>query len=418
MRKPFNQKIVVFGIYLSTCLIFGYFLGVARHHNLNKTDSAETGTLAGLFVPKKPQFEPTEAKLIAVGDILMHMSVIRSGYNPDKKVYNFDSLFQEAKPIISTGDWAIANLETTVAGRKLGYSGYPLFNTPAQIVDAAKQAGFNVLTTANNHALDKGEKGLINTIKNIRSRGVAHVGTATSEQEAAKLLIIKKKNISMAILAYTYGTNGIPIPQGKNYLVSLIDEDKILKDIAKARKQGADVVTICLHFGSEYERQPNAKQKQLVQRLIKGGADIILGSHPHVVQPYQVFKVKEKDKKIRTRVAIYSMGNFIGNQVGKYRNLGVIFSVNIRKSSTGESVDISEVKAMPTWIYKYRQNNQLSFRVLPIEAVVRNPNNSLLPKNIYPFLNNQLFEMNKHLNSEKYFPTIKERDYIAILNHS
>lgn len=178
----------------------------------------------------------TEARLIAVGDILMHMSVIRSGYNPKKKVYNFKNIFKQVKPIVSTGDWAIANLETTVAGSKLGYSGYPLFNAPAQIVDAAKWAGFNVLTTANNHTLDKGEKGLINTIKNIRARGVVPVGTATSPQEASKILIIKKKNISMAIMAYTYGTNGIPIPRGKNYLVSLIDEDKILKDIARARK--------------------------------------------------------------------------------------------------------------------------------------------------------------------------------------
>jgi hypothetical protein len=135
----------------------------------------------------------TEARLIAVGDILMHMSVIRSGYNPKKKVYNFKNIFKQVKPIISTGDWAIANLETTVAGSKLGYSGYPLFNAPAQIVDTAKWAGFNVLTTANNHTLDKGEKGLINTIKNIRARGVVPVGTATSPQEASKILIIKKK---------------------------------------------------------------------------------------------------------------------------------------------------------------------------------------------------------------------------------
>ncbi|MCX7595981.1 MAG: CapA family protein [Fischerella sp.] len=341
----------------------------------------------------------TEARLIAVGDLLMHMSVIRSGYNPKKKVYNFKNIFKQVKPIISTGDWAIANLETTVAGSKLGYSGYPLFNAPAQIVDAAKWAGFNVLTTANNHALDKGEKGLINTIKNIRTRGIVPVGTATSPQEASKILIIKKKNISMAIMAYTYGTNGIPIPRGKNYLVSLIDEDKILKDIARARKQGADVVTICLHFGTEYQRLPNAQQKRLVRRLIRGGADIILGSHPHVVQPYQIFKVRGKDKKIRTRVAIYSMGNFIGNQVGKYRNLGVIFSVKLRRRFPEGNVEITRVEAIPTWIYKYKRNNQLKFRVLPIEAVVSNPNDTFLPEPMYRVLNNYFLDINSHLKS-------------------
>src|SRR5207237_5618258 len=122
---------------------------------------------------------------------------------------------------ISTGDWAIANMETTLAGSELGYEGYPLFNAPAQIVDAAKKVGFNIFITANNHAMDKGEKGVINTINNIRARGVPSVGTATSAKEAEKILLINRNNIYMAIMAYSFGTNGIPIPPGKNYLVSL-----------------------------------------------------------------------------------------------------------------------------------------------------------------------------------------------------
>ncbi|MFB2979688.1 CapA family protein [Microseira sp. BLCC-F43] len=338
-----------------------------------------------------------EAKLIAVGDILMHLALTRSGYNPQKKTYNFDHFFPEVKPIITQGDWAIANLETPVAGPELGYSEFPLFNAPAQIVDAAKKTGFNILTTANNHALDKGERGVINTIKNVRSRGVALVGTATSAKEAEKILIVNKNNISMAILAYTYGTNGIPIPQ--KYLVSLIDEKKIIKDIAKARKQGADVVTICLHFGDEYQRQPNARQKQLVQRLIAAGADIILGNHPHVVQPYQIFKVRGKDGKLRTRVAIYSLGNFIAYQLGNYKDIGVIFSVKIRKRFPEKTVEITQVEAIPTYTQNYRLNNRLNFRVLPIEAVVNRQKDSLIPASKYPVLKRQLIEMKRHLKS-------------------
>lgn len=159
------------------------------------------------------------------------------------------------------------------------------------------------------------------------------------------------------------------------------------------------MVTICLHFGTEYQRLPNAQQKRLVRRLIRGGADIILGSHPHVVQPYQIFKVRGKDKKIRTRVAIYSMGNFIGNQVGKHRNLGVIFSVKMRRRFPEGNVEITQVEAIPTWIYKYKRNNQLKFRVLPIEAVVTSSNNSLIPTPMYPVLENYLAEMNNHLKS-------------------
>lgn len=349
----------------------------------------------------QPKSYTKEAKLIAVGDILMHLALTRSGYNPQNKTYNFDHFFKEVKPIIAKGDWAIANLETPVAGSEFGYSEFPIFNAPAQIVDAAKKTGFNILTTANNHALDKGEKGVINTIKNVRSRGLALVGTATSAKEAEKILIVNKNNISMAILAYTYGTNGIPIPQGKNYLISLIDENKIIKDIAKARKQGAEIVTICLHFGDEYQRQPNARQKQLVQRLIAAGADIILGNHPHVVQPYQIFKVRGKDGKLRTRVAIYSLGNFIAYQLGNYKDIGVIFSVNIRKRFPEKTVEITQVEAIPTWTQNYRLNNKLNFRILPIEAVVNRQKDALIPASKYPILKRQLIEMKRHLKSLK-----------------
>lgn len=382
-------------------LFIALIWGCDAQKPLNNTGSAQTQPAAQPATPPKPKSYTKEAKLVAVGDLLLHPSVVRSGYNAQQKTYNYDHFFKEVKPIIATGDWAIANLETPVAGPEFGFSGFPLFNVPAEIVDAAKKAGFNVLTTANNHALDKGEKGLINTLKNVRSRGVAVVGTAASASEASELLIIKKQDISMAILAYTYGTNGIPIPAGKNYLVSLINEEKILKDIARARKQGADIVTVCLHFGEEYQRQPNEQQKQLVRRLIQSGADIILGNHPHVVQPYQIFKVRGTDGKLRTRVAIYSLGNFIANQYGKYRNLGVIFSVKVRKRFPEKTLEIVQVEAMPTWVHKYRSNNRMTFRVLPLEPIVNRANDPLLPKSEYPALKNQLIEMNNHLKSMK-----------------
>lgn len=356
--------------------------------------------------PKPVKSYTKEAKLVAVGDLLMHMSLTRSGYIPQQKTYNFDGFFTEVKPIISSADWAIANVETTLAGAEMGYSGYPLFNAPAQLVDAAKKAGFNVLTTANNHSLDKGEKGLINTINNIRSRGVASTGTARSAKEAAQILMVKKNDINMAILAYTYGTNGIPIPKGKGYLVSLINEGKIINDIARARKQGADVVTVALHFGNEYQRQPDARQKQLVERLIKAGADIILGNHPHVVQPYQVFRVKGKDGKLKTRTAIYSLGNFIANQNGKYRNLGVIFSVKVRKNFPQKTVEIAEVEALPTAIDKYTLNNKLNFRVLPLSATLSRKEVPFLSSQERLILKDQLFEMKSHVKSMGEYKTI------------
>jgi poly-gamma-glutamate synthesis protein (capsule biosynthesis protein) len=368
--------------------------------NANNTQRTESQAPIAAAVTVKPKAYIKEAKLIAVGDIMMHSTQTRSGYDAKRQTYNFDGFFTPVKNILSTGDWVIGNLETPLAGEAAGgYTGYPLFNAPAQLVDAAKKAGFNILTTANNHALDRGEKGVIRTIANIRERKIASTGTAVSAAEASRVLISTKNNISLAILAYTYGTNGIPIPQGKDYLVSLIDEKKIVKDIAKARKQGADIVTISLHFGEEYQRQPNAQQKQLVENLLKAGADIILGSHPHVVQPYKMFNFKGKNGKIRKAVAIYSMGNFISGQTKDYTDLGVIFQVNIRKKFPEKTAEIAGVKTFPTWVHRYTLNNKSNYRVLPLAKTVTDKKDSLLATSQYPVLKKYLQDMNNHLNS-------------------
>lgn len=365
----------------------------------NNTQRIESQPLIAA-VSVKPKPEIKEAKLIAVGDIMMHSTQTRSGYDAKRQIYNFDSFFAPVKNILSKGDWVIGNLETPLAGEDVGgYTGYPLFNAPATLADAAKKAGFNILTTANNHALDRGEKGVIRTIANLRDRQFAFTGTSASATQASKPLISTKNNISLAILAYTYGTNGIPIPKGKDYLVSLIDEKKIVKDIAKARKQGADIIAISLHFGDEYQRQPNPQQKQLVENLLKAGADIILGSHPHVVQPYKIFKFPGKNGKTRKAVAIYSMGNFISGQMKDYTDLGVIFQVTIRKKFPEKTAEITGIKALPTWVHRYTLNNQLKYRVLPLEQTVTQKKDALLATSQYPVLSGYLQEINKHLDS-------------------
>ncbi len=341
----------------------------------------------------------TEAKLIAVGDIMMHGMQIKSGYNSPTKTYSYQSFFTEVKDILSTGDWVIGNLETTLAGPESGYTGYPLFNAPATLADAIKWAGFNILTTANNHSLDRREKGVLKTLENLRDRDIYPVGTAASLAESQQILMVEKNEILMAFLAYTYGTNGIPIPQGKDYLVNLIDEEKIIQDINRAKQKGADIVTVALHFGAEYQRLPNAQQKQLVESLVNGGADIILGSHPHVVQPYKIFKIPTENGETRQAVVIYSMGNFISNQTKKYTDLGVIFKVNIRKSFPEETIEFSAVEALPTWVHRYRKNGKLNFRVLPLEQVITTKNDPLLQSKDYSLLEKYLTQMNSHINS-------------------
>lgn len=350
-----------------------------------------------LTKPPKPKRYTTEAELIAVGDIMMHGSQIKSGYNPQTKTYNYNHFFTEVQPILSAGDWVVGNLETTLAGEAAKYTGYPLFNAPDTLADAIKQAGFNILTTANNHSLDRKEAGVLKTLENVRQRGLEPVGTDSSAEEAQEILVVEKNDISMAFLAYTYGTNGIPIPKGKDYLVALIDQDKIIADINQAEQLGFDIITVALHFGSEYQRQPNQQQKQLVKSLVEAGADIILGSHPHVVQPYEIFESEEMGE-VRKAVAIYSMGNFVSNQRGNYKDLGVIFTVKLTKHFPDETVEITSVNGIPTWVHRYWENNQYQFRILPIEATLKAKNDPLLTASQYQKLAQDLEKMKTHIH--------------------
>ena len=391
-RKPseFLTGIVILGVFLIS--------GCDRLSNSNSTVADQTAPVQPVE-PPPPQPYTREAKLVAVGDIMMHGSQIKSGYNSSSKTYNYDSFFTEVKEIISRGDWKIGNLETTLAGPETGYTGYPLFNAPDTLADAIKNAGFNVLTTANNHSLDRREAGALKTLENVRKRGIEPVGTAASAEEAEEILILEKNEISMAILAYTYGTNGIPIPDGKDYLVNLIDEAEIVEDIQAAEDLGVDVVTVALHFGSEYQRQPNQQQKKLVKSLVDAGADIILGSHPHVVQPYEIFERTDESGTPKKAVAIYSMGNFISNQRGNYKDLGVIFKVNIKKSFPEETIELTEIQAVPTWVHRYWASDKYNFRILPLEQTVTEKNDPLLPKSEYSVLSRYLDEMNRHIHS-------------------
>lgn len=379
---------------------FLIFIG-GCNRNTTPTETSEAVAEITATQPPKPQPYTKEAELVAVGDIMMHGAQIKSGYNPTTKTYNYDNFFKEVKGILSSGDWVIGNLETTLAGPETGYTGYPLFNAPDPLADGIKKAGFNIISTTNNHSLDRGEKGVLKTLENVQKRGLISVGTAASAEAANQIAIVKKNNISMAILGYSYGTNGIPIPQGKDYLVSLIEPKKIIQDITKARSSGVDIVTVILHFGSEYQRQPNTEQKTLVKQLVNAGADIILGSHPHVVQPYQIFEQTGKLGKPKKAVVIYSMGNFISNQREKYRDLGVIFKVNIVKHFPDQTIEIKDIQTVPTWVHRYWQNGKYQFRILPIQQVLKSRQDPLLSEGDYQQLEIDLNNMNRHLNSLK-----------------
>lgn len=308
----------------------------------------------------------TQVHIMAVGDIMMHMPQVNAGRTSEG--YNFTPFFEDVKPLFDQADLVLGNLETTLSGSELGYSGFPRFNSPDEVADSLKKAGFDVITTANNHSIDKGEEGLLRTLDQLDRVGLNYTGTFRTEEDREHILMITKNEISIAVLAYTYGMNGLTIPRGRNYLVNLLDAEKMERDIKTAKGLGADIVAVNIHFGHEYHRQSSLDQREWVNRLFDWGADLIFGSHPHVLQPYEVREWVSEEGEQRQGVVIYSLGNFISNQRKQTRDIGGIMSIQIRK--TGELIEIEEVEFIPTWVHRFWNGNKRGYRVLPMAEML------------------------------------------------
>jgi hypothetical protein len=354
-----------------------------------------------------PQPKVSYLQVMAVGDIMMHSPQITAGHTIDG--YDFAPFFEDVKPLFHQADVVIGNLETTMSGPDLGFSGYPLFNSPDELADALKEAGFDVITTANNHSLDGREKGLLRTLEQLDRVDLKHTGTFKSEEDRNQILIIEKNNISMAILAYTYGTNGIPIPKGKEYLVNLIDKKEIERDIKEAKKLGADIVAVSIHLGYEYHSQPNPEQKELVDLLFEWGADLIFGSHPHVLQPFEERQWITEKGEYKQGVVIYSLGNFISNQRIKPRDIGGILSIEIKK--TGDDIDIGEVELIPTWVHRFWNGSNREYRILPIGELLEVREYPVLGEEDYLQLEQRWYqETMNHVNPEQRNTLNSKRD--------
>ncbi len=316
----------------------------------------------------RAQQEKTVIELAMVGDIMVHADQLASAYDSKSRIYSFQGFFEDVREYLSSADLTLGNLETIVAGREKGYSGYPQFNTPREILTALREAGFDVLTTANNHSMDRRQTGVLKTIEHLDQEGLQHTGTFSSPEERARPLIIEVRGFKVAILAYTYGTNGIPVPEGKSYLVNLLDLEQIRGDIGRAREWGADIVLVSLHFGVEYRRSPGEQEKQLVEEVFRAGADIVAGSHPHVLQPMVRRDLLNDAEGL---FVAYSLGNFISGQRGRYKDSGAIVRLKLEKDMTTGKVKLLEAACIPTWVHKYRENGKTRFRVIAVEKAVR-----------------------------------------------
>ena len=322
--------------------------------------------------PQPPQETVTYGTLMAVGDIMVHTPQLPAYYDAEADRYFFDAWFRHVAPIFSTGDWVVGNLETPLAGADLKYTGFPRFNAPPELAEALRSAGFDLVSTANNHALDRGFAGIQRTLHNVRQAGLIPFGTHETEEEAKLPVIVEKNGIRIGFLAYTYGTNGIPLPKDKPFAVNLIDLGQIGEDIRRLKQSGADLVSVSLHFGNEYQRLPSEEQIRTARAVVGLGADIILGSHPHVVQPYDIIEVPAEESatgEARRGVVIYSLGNFISNQTGDWKDVGLIFSVKIRKTVRPDGASVTElegVELQPTWVHIERKGGKRHYTILPL----------------------------------------------------
>jgi poly-gamma-glutamate capsule biosynthesis protein CapA/YwtB (metallophosphatase superfamily) len=305
----------------------------------------------------------TSASLVAVGDVLIHSSVYRDALLQDGS-YDFKPMFARVKKYISSADIAIANQETMIGGAQIGLSDYPLFNSPFEIGDALKDTGFNMVTIANNHTLDTYYKTNGQSIKNALNHwdkiGMLYTGSFKSPADRDSIRTLTTNDITFSVLSYSYGTNGLPVPENKDYLINLIDLDSIRHDVIKA-KEVSDVIVASIHWGNEYEQKPNNSQIELAQTLSEMGVDIIVGHHPHVLQPFEWLENADGHKTL----VMYSLGNFISAQDRLPRLIGGIGGVEVIKTVEGGKVAIELIKPSLLLTYGYYKNWR-NYEVIPM----------------------------------------------------
>lgn len=301
-----------------------------------------------------------EASLLFAGDAMMHKAQIEAARQPDG-TYDYHKCFVEVAPIIKHADYAIVNLETPLGGAP--YSGYPCFCAPDSYARALKQAGFDMMLTANNHTLDRRDRGLRRTVATLDSLGIAHLGTyADASQRNKRLPMIKEINgFKVGMLNYTYGTNGITI-QG-DVVVDYIDRRLMADDIEKARRAGAEIIMVAIHWGNEYQLHANTAQKELAQFLVDKGVELVIGGHPHVIQPMEIVDGPNGNPAL----VVYSLGNFVSNMKTRDTRGGAMVEVNLRRDSMGRAY-VHDAKYRLVFT-KGPDATDRQFRVVPAEQV-------------------------------------------------
>lgn len=342
--------------------------------------------------------EDTNIKMAVIGDIMCHNSQYKDAYDSKNNTYDFSYVFSDIKEYISSADIAIGNLETTFAGKERGYSNYPRFNTPEQLATNLKDFGIDVVSTANNHCMDTNYTGLVSTLKYLDEAGISHTGTNETEEQQNQILVKDVKGVKIAFLSFTYGTNGITIPVDKSFAVNLIDEDLILRQIKLAKEQNPDLICVSMHWGIEYQLKQNQEQEKLKDLLFNNGVDIILGSHPHVLQPMKNETITLDDGSTKDCFVIYSLGNFMSGQTKENTRSSVILNIDITKSGETGKTKLNKVEYIPIYMYKSPTARVHKYKILDIEKTLSNFESGIdktIGQTTYTNLKNELNKIRK-----------------------
>ena len=346
--------------------------------------------------------EPITFTFTALGDTLCHNTQYCDAYNKQTGIYDFSYVYDDIRSYTEASDITISSLETTFAGEYRGYSNYPTFNTPDSLATALKGIGIDIISTAGNHALDYGYSGLCRSIDVLNNAGLSHLGTYKSAEEQEQILIKDVKGVKIAFINYTYGTNGIPVPSGKEYCVNLIDKELIKKQIAQAKEAKVDMIVACMHWGTEYRTTANSEQKELADFLFKNGVDVIIGNHPHVLEPMEKRTVTLDDGTIKDCFVVYALGNFTADQREEITRDSAILNLTITKNSDGK-ISIDKVNYVPIYMYKNKNISTKKFKILDIEKTVseyESGQDTSIGSSVYNNLNIQLQKIRSILGNE------------------
>jgi poly-gamma-glutamate synthesis protein (capsule biosynthesis protein) len=341
--KSFKYYFLFFGI---ICFISISIYAVTSFTSSNKIINPK-------LIIKSKSNSDTVFTLLFGGDMMGHLQMINSAYNYPKEKYEFDHWFQFVSPYIKSCNWAIANLEVTLAGKP--YTGYPQFSSPDAYAVSIKNAGFDALVNANNHSQDRGKLGLERTIRILDSIDMIHTGTFKDTTQFNKdyPLILNVVGCKIAILNYTYGTNGLLVTHPN--MVNMIDSIAMINAIFKAKSLGADLIIPIMHWGIEYQTVENENQILIAKLLAKHGANAIIGMHPHVVEPIKKIKVKSIDNDSISIPVAYSLGNFVSAQTNRYCDGGIMIRLTCKRKN--DKVEITNFDYLPFWVWPLKSDN-------------------------------------------------------------